>query len=301
MICQKCNFQNEGTAKFCGNCGAELIKQQPKFHKKTKKRNYLWILGGILVITISVVLMLFNLTPKIQLPETITISDGEDYNTCYKYTYDEQNRITKILVYEDGNLESIYMLYYDAGGDLVKEIEERSGRGTNTKNYAKIGNKIKITETMESGGYKFDMAGGTINLDNDGYPIKKESGKLPSSGIIETYYFEGGNMTKRSFKSREEYQERYYCKNDYKYDGNKAMFYYCETPKWYLFAEAPYPISGSINNVIESRDSDNEGADDRFFYKYKYDKAGFPTKITETEIEGENKTEIKHIVTYTYK
>jgi len=92
MNCQKCNFQNEDTAKFCKNCGTELRYQQsqstmaiktcPKcnfkntdnvqycgkcgakltdFHKKSnKKKNYwLWILAGILIVVIGAVSVFF--------------------------------------------------------------------------------------------------------------------------------------------------------------------------------------------------------------------------------------------------
>ena len=28
MICPKCNYENEDSARFCGGCGSELIKQE---------------------------------------------------------------------------------------------------------------------------------------------------------------------------------------------------------------------------------------------------------------------------------
>ena len=46
MICKKCNFQNEETAKFCRNCGAEL--------KKNSNLNMVWMLFAISVIVCTV-------------------------------------------------------------------------------------------------------------------------------------------------------------------------------------------------------------------------------------------------------
>ena len=42
MICQKCNFQNEETAKFCRNCGVELVIQplSPPATKTCSKCNF---------------------------------------------------------------------------------------------------------------------------------------------------------------------------------------------------------------------------------------------------------------------
>jgi uncharacterized membrane protein YvbJ len=72
MICQKCNFQNTETAKFCRNCGEKLTvifafeQQQPTITqnslnllKKVRKRNrrLIWIIlilfGGL---TLAIVL-----------------------------------------------------------------------------------------------------------------------------------------------------------------------------------------------------------------------------------------------------
>jgi len=48
MICKKCNFQNEETAKFCRNCGEELcnaeniIPEEKKLYRQMKGK---WIAG----------------------------------------------------------------------------------------------------------------------------------------------------------------------------------------------------------------------------------------------------------------
>jgi hypothetical protein len=58
MICKKCDFQNEETAKFCRNCGTKLMKHSNVFHKITNKKHWLWIVGGLLVIAIVVIFLL---------------------------------------------------------------------------------------------------------------------------------------------------------------------------------------------------------------------------------------------------
>ena len=34
-VCQRCNFQNEGTAKFCRSCGVKLVVSTPPKQKNT--------------------------------------------------------------------------------------------------------------------------------------------------------------------------------------------------------------------------------------------------------------------------
>ena len=51
MICNKCNFKNEETAKFCRNCGAEMIiSQHQPLTPKPKKAVLPWIIVGVLLV-----------------------------------------------------------------------------------------------------------------------------------------------------------------------------------------------------------------------------------------------------------
>jgi len=57
MICNKCNFQNEDTAKFCRNCGAELdrVYSPPPPKKPEKSPNVVpWVLLVIALIVCAV-------------------------------------------------------------------------------------------------------------------------------------------------------------------------------------------------------------------------------------------------------
>jgi len=54
MNCKKCNFQNEDSAQFCKNCGAELKQRQS--HLPKKKNSLLWVLGAVFLIALCTVL-----------------------------------------------------------------------------------------------------------------------------------------------------------------------------------------------------------------------------------------------------
>ena len=57
MNCKKCNFQNEETAKFCRNCGAELrmiIAKPPTNTQKPKSNSVVWLLLVIALIVCAV-------------------------------------------------------------------------------------------------------------------------------------------------------------------------------------------------------------------------------------------------------
>ena len=82
MICNKCNFQNEETAKFCKNCGVKLSP-------KRKSSSMLWIISVIALIVCAVAgYFLFsdnsNLPEKVQLLGTITYCDGRYTNMSFK-------------------------------------------------------------------------------------------------------------------------------------------------------------------------------------------------------------------------
>jgi len=59
MNCQKCNFQNEDTAKFCRNCGVELgIEQKQIGIAPQKNHNKLW---KTLAIVFPAIIFLYSL------------------------------------------------------------------------------------------------------------------------------------------------------------------------------------------------------------------------------------------------
>ena len=68
MICNKCNFQNEETAKFCRNCGAELCitpESTPMPLQKRSNSSVAWIFFVIaLIICVVLGIMLYETNKK---------------------------------------------------------------------------------------------------------------------------------------------------------------------------------------------------------------------------------------------
>jgi len=62
MICKKCNFQNEETAKFCKNCGVELTNNE-----KTMKKGLGWGIAGFLVSLLILLLSIWQLTYRTEI------------------------------------------------------------------------------------------------------------------------------------------------------------------------------------------------------------------------------------------
>ena len=284
MICNKCNFQNEKTAKFCRNCGTELIEQQTNFYKNPEKRKYLWILGSILIVAISVIFALYNPSDKVQLLETLTYY-GKNY--CKKYVYDEQNRIIKILRYNDEigyNLVGTSTFTY-FGDNLIEVINENFGESSNigTRKFAKSGNKITITDT----GVSFISI---IELNDDGYPIRIEHSSQNRTDVY-TYSFERGNLTKElhryAYTEEDGMLVERESRAEYEYDRKKSPFYHCKTPKWYLFAYCELNVPSVHNNLTANVETINGSVLLNGKYKYEYDKAGFPIKQI-NECDGEH-------------
>ena len=274
MNCHKCNFQNEATAKFCKNCGTKLKQQQTNLPKK--KNSLLWILGGILVVGITAVFVLGNLTHRVQLLESITNENG-----YVKFEYDEQNRIIEILDYDkEGYLNETRTLTY-FGDDLVKVVCEGTFR-TWTSKFTKNGNKIIVTN---------DYNNRTIYLNADGYPIKIETKDSDYS-----YHYNNGNLTKILEKNKEGNTNN---SAELKYDTKKTPFYYCKIPKWhknYIYDNLfPTDIFYTQNNITKF-----SAGDGVMELKYEYDKAGFPIRVIMKMIYNGEETN-ESIVEFKYK
>jgi len=280
---------------------------------------------GILTITMTNGLVSEFLIPanggsneKIQLPEYI-IFGGKNY---LKFEYDDQNRITKVMDYGE---YIIAILTYD-GDNLVKIVNSDDDEPSVTTVFVKNGNKITATETRIVGRedwvcdefgcrweYYMDTATRTytIDLNNEGYPIKAESSGarwdevwsseahlqvqegnlLNFTRIYERTTNEGGTVYE--YSGEFEY--------NYKYDDNKSPFYHCKTPKWYLslcwdqfYGVHDYLqlfgtdlLLGSKNNAIEmTEESHGSGEIFKKEFRYRFDSAGYP--ITRTMIESWN-------------
>ena len=208
MICNKCNFQNEETAKFCRECGAELKKEPApvtitcpkcnfqnsdnmkfcgkcgaKFNINPTKPSIMpWVLFasalvvcvilGVLLFTKNGIEVLLPPNDKIQLPEVII-----DYsnNTEIKFEYDERNRITKELSYANSILSTTNTYTYN-GDDLIKKVYQEYGRyqKTYTDNYSINENKITTEHYILYSNENQLSHRGLMHLNIDGYPTHQE-------------------------------------------------------------------------------------------------------------------------------
>jgi len=200
----------------------------------------------------------FTTLAQVQLLKTIIYKDGR-YD---KYEYDNQNRITKILLYNsDDILRYTYTLTY-TGEDFVKVVyDDGNDNNSSTTEFTKNGNVVTKTFISNDNNYIEK-----IEVNNDGNPVKLESGE-----IVTTFEWIDGNIVKFSeWKDNIEI----FC-IEFKYDNMKSPFYNWKTPKWCLFFETEI-MRFCQNNMIEGSLC---GGDVIGIMTYEYDNAGFPTKI----------------------
>jgi len=221
---------------------------------------------------------------EVQLLETTTYFNG----SYIKNEYDNQNRITKISWYDkDGKIGQTVTLIY-SGDDLVKS--ETTGDKAGITEFVKNGNIITITDKNIEGTWSKTY---TIHLDSNGYPTKYENLEEGWSYFI-TYTIQNGNLMQWTSKEVG-YSTVYENSTNFIYDDKKSLFYYCNTPKWYMIYH--YSEEGGRNNPIEQ--SWDGG---KLEYKYEYDSAGFPIKRTiiyDNEESAEEK-ESTSVTTYEY-
>jgi len=229
---------------------------------------------------------------EVQLPKTI-INTGPRYYDRYEYKYDSQNRITKVLMYynhelflPEAVLRETHTFTY-IGDDFVKVVEERTNSGTGTVEISKNGNKVNVTRKYSSGEIQYTA---TMDLNNDGYPTKRESSFTfgTNNWQVETYQFRNGNLMKSSVLRGNGPNSN----SEYTYDNKKSPFFYCETPKWVMFNLFLY-YDINKNNLI--RNYWGEGKTDYTEYKYEYTD-GLPVKRTMKYASGE-----EYVTEYIYK
>lgn len=215
---------------------------------------------------------------EVQLLDSFTSSNG----VCVKYEYDNKNRFTKISEYDAVAKSTVTRTFTYNGNDLVKVVAEKDNDPyfASTTEFSKSGNKITMKEKKH---LDDNVINYTIDLCNEGYPTK-----LETIFYVVTYHIQNGNILKFSYKNKDGETEI----TNFKYDNNKSPFYYCKTPKWYLFCnDDMFGVFGSQNNMTELS-SMSEG---RAEFKYEYDNAGFPIKITTIYDDGdETVTEFKY-------
>ena len=209
-----------------------------------------------------------------------------------KYEYDNQNRITKVLGYYDGKVYSTETFTY-SGDDLVKTVTVWTYPSEQNSTYdfvkSENGNTITVTEKWNGEEVGSPI---TITLNSNGLPAKMERSEEDWSRSL-NYQYQGNNFTKITDKYTEgELVEE--IASEYKYDNNKAPFYHCKTPKWYLI----WSIQGTIgvhNNMIEATWEDGKSV-----LTYDFDADGYPTKMTVKTVYDED-YEDEWERTFTYK
>jgi len=204
---------------------------------------------------------------NVLLPKTVTNINPHFYSR-YEYEYDNQNRITKIFRYynheyflEEAELDQIQTFSY-IGDDFVKVVEERYG--TTTVEITKSGNKINVARKYSSGEVYYTA---TMDLDNDGYPTKRESSFTfgTNNWEIHTYQFQNSNLMMQSIARGNGPDGDY----EFTYDNKKSPFFYCKTPKWVMINLWEYDISKS--NMVKMNGFT--------LYEYEYNDE-FPIKRT---------------------
>jgi len=203
-----------------------------------------------------------------------------------KHDYDDKNRLTKMSYFMEGETTpGIEASITYNGNDLVKFDETTGYPGTTTRtvDFSQSGNIITIKDTNTYPAIYM------LTLNNVGLPAKEEIQYVYDNDdvddeIYSTFYFqydENGNMTKKwcgdFCKSSEEFEG--------KYEKNKAPFYNCKTPKWWLnwYFHNSY---WDINNNRTERSYNGH----KWIYTYVYDRDGFPIEMTYENVE----------ITYTY-
>ena len=228
---------------------------------------------AVAVITVSAILTSCDVdnSEKVKLLKTIK---NIHYDVAYdKYEYDSQNRITKLLWYDDdGKLWGSKTFTYD-GADLVKVIIVKSYTNISTEEFTRNGDVITI---------KCSYLYGTpsLHLNSDGLPDRQEV-IMEDYYYLDTYDYQNGNLVKYTHKFCQKIDDDDFViiaedNTNYKYDDKKSPFYNCNSPKWYMIWN--FDWYGIHNNVIEKDD---------ITFKYGYDVDGFPTKCTITNNYGE--------------
>ena len=186
-----------------------------------------------------------------------------------KFEYDEQYRITKISEYNyDGSVYNTKTFTY-AGDDLVQVLHSFNSGGVEMYEYTKNGNTITQIFTYNGDGTIPNYTTtSTIELDSDGFPIKRE---VIGSTSVETFEYQNGNLTgKTAISTSLEYDYTDKSIYVYQYDDKNGALYHCKTPKWYLFLHLnDYGVKNNLTDNLRIY---------RTVYMYEYDREEFPAK-----------------------
>jgi len=210
MICQKCNFQNEETAKFCKNCGNKLSIKSPKIKKKNITLP--WIIGSFIVATVTVICIViwgskaektdndlarFNLKGKVYGVEqrTYVVQNEND-------EIEENNRIELIV---DWPLD--YIKFWESDRDrIISEADQVS-----KKRYERYGQKLPSF-------YKF-----LFYTDFDLKFNKNGNMKQVTFADFQTVYFTDDDKMKKKNESCVDTENGLNYKYTYEYDNEDRL------------------------------------------------------------------------------
>jgi len=211
------------------------------------------------------------------------------------YEYDNQNRLTKLSYYHDGQLNEVETYNYNAAGDLTElKVEYPTSPESDEKvTFSKIGNKITFTKF--NGLYEFEV-------NAQGLPVKYLYEMVYDSDNwnkqTTTFTWQNGNLTKEIYVDEQKWKEdgevwgsSNQATYTYTHDDKKSPFYHCKTPKWFLwwYVDRGFCNENNIRTTTQKWEGE-EPVTHEFAYEYNAD--GFP--VTQKAGDWLN-------VTYKYK
>lgn len=219
---------------------------------------------------------------NVQLLETVS-RDGE---LEQKYEYDEQYRITKLILYsEDGKtVHNTRTFAYDQAGDLVS-ITDTDG---DKDSFKKDGNKIIINDNEQQ----------YLELNQAGVPVKWARDDSYGSSTRTMEYDGNGNLSK--WTSIDVPGNTYV--SAFTYDDKKSPLYNCKTPVWSFVWEDDLGFldqeGTNKNNLLSIIDIEEDGSEtSESSYTYTYDNDGYPLSI---EKRHNDHDDVKTTFTLTY-
>jgi len=203
----------------------------------------------------------------------------------YKYSYDNQNRITQIdfkpgyylAIYPPESLPySIYKITYDKQNRIDSLIcmhyvtDALASYRADTTTYKYNGNIIEAN-SKNSVSY--------IEIDNQEKILENKTQTLNGTGsyiTIHTYEYDTNN-NKISFTSIES-KNSYGYQYTYTYDNKNGIFKYVNMPQWFLVSQIEANADNNIaNNCITEKNIDSQGT---ITISYNYSFNNYPRSFT---------------------
>ena len=320
MTCPKCNFQNEESAKFCRNCGANLsgIKNCPQCNYEGAEEALFCKNCGAAMDDEP--MPSESEASAVSAREAGKADAGKKTKKSGKWLKRAIIAVTFLLaiaaaghyfVFKDDAIFSgkaimlpVEILSSDNRGDnrrVTFEYDDQDrittinhGDQIERFRYDDYGNLIAINGTIfeRSGNLVTSKSAGiyaiALELNAEGLPLNAD--RRYSSGFRSSivYQYRNGNLS--SVQTARNGSTGY--GSTYTYDNKRPPFYYCQTPKWYLVEWWHYGVKNNILTMNQKRGP----LAATHTYTYTYDNNGFPLTRKRTDSDGYELTE-----TFTYK